>query len=71
MELHGTQKKIQYAEEFGVNCPEIFSLLGLIYNDNLHTDNKSNIDSRETLYSRLENNTIREMIRYIIEKYPA
>ena len=71
LELHGTQKKIQYAEEFGVNCPEIFSLLGLIYNDNLHTDNKSNIDSRETLYSRLENNTIREMIRYIIEKYPA
>lgn len=68
---HGTKKKIEFAEESGVSCHEIFSLLGLIYNDNLHTDNKSNIDSRETLYSRLENNTIRSMIRFVTDKYPA
>lgn len=69
--IHGTQNKITYAEEQGITCPEIFSLLGLIYNDYLHTDNKSKIDSRETLYSRLENNTIREMIKFVIENYPA
>ena len=43
-----------------------FSLLGLIYNDNLHVENKSRIDCRETLYSRLENDTIREMIRSVV-----
>lgn len=68
---HGTQNKITYAEELGIACPTIFSFLGLIYNDHLHTDNKSKIDSRETLYSRLENNTIREMIKSVIENYPA
>lgn len=70
-DIHGTNNKIEFAEEKNIDCPEIFSLLGLIYNDNLHTDNKSRIDSRETLYSRLENNTIREMIRKIITDYPA
>ena len=44
----------------------IFSLLGLIYNDNLHIENKSKVDCRETLYSRLENDTIREMIRSVV-----
>lgn len=68
---HGTNNKIEFAEEKGIDCPEIFSMLGLIYNDNLHTDNKSKIDSRETLYSRLENNTIREMIRKVVSDYPA
>lgn len=65
-EEHGTNNKIEFAEENGVDCPEIFSMLGLIYNDYLHMDNKSNIDCRETLYSRLENNTIREMIRNVV-----
>ena len=68
---HGTNNKIEFAEEKNIDCPEIFSMLGLIYNDNLHTENKSKIDSRETLYSRLENNTIREMIRKVITDYPA
>ena len=63
---HGTNNKIQYAEDNGIECPEVFSLLGLIYNDNLHVENKSRIDCRETLYSRLENDTIREMIRSVV-----
>lgn len=51
---------------FGKRLKAIFSLLGLIYNDNLHVENKSKIDCRETLYSRLENDTIREMIRNVV-----
>jgi hypothetical protein len=66
LEEHGTSKKIEFAEENAVDYPETFSMLGLIYNDYLHMDNKSNIDCRETLYSRLENNTIREMIRNVV-----
>lgn len=64
-------KKIIYAEENGVTCPEVFNMLGLIYNDNLHVENKNNTDCRETLYSRLENNTIKELIRTVVDKYPA
>ncbi len=71
VDIFKTNKKIQFAEENGIICPEIFSMLGLIYNDSLHTDNKSKIDSREILYSRLENNTIREMIRKVVSDYPA
>lgn len=71
VDVFKTNKKIQFAEENGIICPEIFSMLGLIYNDSLHTDNKSKIDSREILYSRLENNTIREMIRKVVSDYPA
>ena len=64
-EVNGTEKKLDYAAEVGVLCPETFSLLGLIYNDPLHPNSKHNIDLRQTLYSRLENNTIRGMIEEI------
>ncbi len=66
---HGTNNKIIFAEENRVDCPEIFCLLGLIYNDNLHIKEKSQEDSRETLYSRLENDTIRNMIKSIVERF--
>lgn len=64
-EEHGTQKKLSYAQVNGVDCPEIFSLLGLIYNDPLHA--KDQKDLRQTLYSRLQNNTIRAMIKRVKE----
>ena len=64
-EENGTEKKLDYAVEVGVVCPETFSLLGLMYNDPLHPNSKHNIDLRQTLYSRLENNTIRGMIEEI------
>lgn len=63
LEKHGTQKKLSYAQDNGVRYPEIFSLLGLIYNDPLHANDKK--DLRQTLYSRLQNNTIRAMIKEI------
>lgn len=57
---HGTQNKLKFAEANDVNYPEIFDLLGLIYNDSLHAPDKKNL--QQILYSRLQNNTIRTMI---------
>lgn len=64
-EKFGTEKKLEFTEECGVDYPETFSLLGLIYNDPLHPNNKNKVDLRQTLYSRLENNIIRGMIEEI------
>ncbi len=64
-EKYGTENKLAYADECGVEYPETFSLLGLVYNDPLHPNNKNKVDLRQTLYSRLENNTIRGMIAEI------
>lgn len=66
---HGTENKLDYVESFSYILPETFSLLGLVYNDSLHFNNKNNIDLRQTLYSRLENNTIKGMIEEIKEMY--
>lgn len=59
-------KKLQYAaeENVNVNVPELYYLLGNIYNDPMHVDDKSQKLITQTLYSRLENNTIRIMIKY-------
>jgi hypothetical protein len=62
---HGTLDKLEYAEEQGVDVPEIYYLLGNIYNDPMHVDNKSNKLITQTLYSRMENNTIRGMIKNV------
>ena len=60
LDEHSTQKKLYFAAQNGVEYPEVFSLLSLIYNDPLHATDKK--DLRQTLYSRLHNNTIRTMI---------
>lgn len=62
---HGTPARLQFAEEHGVNVPELYYLLGNIYNDPMHVDNKNNKLITQTLYSRLENNTIRNMIKSV------
>ena len=67
----GTENKINYVESFNIVLPETFNLLGLIYNDPLHLNNKNKIDLRQTLYSRLENNTIKGMILEIKNLYEA
>ena len=67
----GTENKINYVETFNIVLPETFSLLGLIYNDPLHPNNKNKIDLKQTLYSRLENNTIKGMISEIKKLYEA
>ena len=65
---HGTQNKLNYSDEQGVAVPEIYYLLGNIYNDPMHVDNKSNKLITQTLYSRLENNTVRSMIETVINE---
>ena len=64
-ETFGTENKLNYVENLNVVLPETFSLLGLVYNDPLHPNNKNMIDLKQTLYSRLENNTIRGMVEEI------
>lgn len=64
---HGTANKLCYAETCGINVSEIYYLLGNIYNDPMHVNDKSNKLITQTLYSRLENNTIREMIKSVKE----
>ena len=65
IEKRGTSDKLKYAEEQGVGIPEIYYLLGNVYNDPMHVDNKSNKLITQTLFSRMENNTIRAMIRNV------
>lgn len=66
---NGTEAKIEYIETLDIVLPETFSLLGLVYNDPLHPNNKNKIDLRQTLYSRLENDTIKGMISEIKKIY--
>ena len=65
---HGTAEKISYADELGVSSSEVFSLLGSLYNDNLHVEDKNGKNLGQTLFSKLNNNTIRSMIRSIVEQ---
>lgn len=68
LETHRTNKKIEFAEKNNINIGDTFSLLRVIYNNKLlHTNEPHDIDCRETLYSILENNTIRTMIKNTIE----
>ena len=65
LQTHGTPAKLKYAEDEGVDVPELYYLLGNIYNDPMHVDNKSNKLITQTLYSRMENNTVRSMINAV------
>ena len=63
---NGTKYKLEYcANDLGINVPETYFLLGLIYNDNLHW--KHNRDYETPLISKLENMTIKKMIQEIFE----
>ncbi len=65
LKKHGTLAKLRYAEEQGKVVPELYYLLGNIYNDPMHVDDKNNKLITQTLYSRMENNTVRNMIREV------
>jgi len=62
---HGTGNKIDYCESIGLETPEIFSLLGIIYNDKLHWHDNYNI--AVPLAIKLENKTIKKMIESVFE----
>lgn len=65
IDKHGTKKKMEYCEEIGLEVPEIYYLLGIIYNDRLHWRN--GIDIVKPIALKLENITIKKMIKEIFQ----
>lgn len=63
LDEHGTKKKLEFCEAIGIDVPEVFYLLGIIYNDNLHI--RHGQDSIRPVAIKLENLTIKKMIRDI------
>lgn len=60
LNTHTTPNKLHYAETKGVVVPEIYYLLGIIYNDGMHWK-----DNEASIANKLENYTIRKMISEI------
>lgn len=60
-----TPNKLDYATENSVDIPDIFYLLGIIYNEAMHF--KPNQDYMSPLFSKLGNLTIRNMINWCYE----
>lgn len=56
-----TRPKLEKAEELGVVSPESHFLLGIIYNEGMHW--KDGIDNVSPIASKLENLTIKKLIR--------
>lgn len=63
LDEHGTKKKLEYCEKIGLSVPEIYYLLGIIYNDRLHW--RDGLDNVKPVAIKLENLTIKRMIREI------
>lgn len=63
LKVHGTKNKLHFAQSLGVDIPESFFLLGIIYNTSLHLYNGQNITN--TLAFKLENLTIKNMINEV------
>lgn len=58
---HKTRNKLEKAEEMGIVSPESHYLLGIIYNEGMHW--KENQDNVSPIASKLENLTIKKLIR--------
>jgi hypothetical protein len=63
IEEHGTSNKLEIASRAGINIPESYFLLGLIYNTNLHWSQGR--DYVSPLVSKLEHPTIKQLIASI------
>lgn len=64
LETRATIAKLDFAREYSdVNIPEIYYLLGTLYNELLHI--RKNNDNSSPIYLKLNNITIREMIKQI------
>lgn len=62
---HKTRSKLEKVEEMGVISPESHYLLGIIYNEGMHW--KDNQDNVSPIASKLENLTIKKLIRDVFE----
>lgn len=65
LKTHTTKKKLNYAASVGVESPESFHLLGLIYNDGMHW--REGQDNVSPVASKLEHPTIKKMIMSIMD----
>lgn len=65
-EVNGTKNKLHFAQSIGVNIPETYFLLGIIYNTSLHLTEGNDVS--KPLGLKLENNTIKKMIFNIFEE---
>ena len=63
LKTHKTTKKLEYVLDQGFDVPEINFLLGIIYNDSLHL--RAHQDNFSRIVSKIENNTIKNMIKNI------
>jgi len=60
-----TRPKLEKAEELGVVSPESHYLLGIIYNEGMHW--KDGLDNISPIASKLENLTIKKLIKDVFE----
>ncbi|ARN81803.1 ABC transporter ATP-binding protein [Methylocystis bryophila] len=65
LDIHKTRDKLDWALEKGIDLPEQFFLLAVIYNEAVHI--KSHRDALTPLFSKLENLTIRHMIEEVMK----
>lgn len=62
-DINGTKNKLRFAQSINVHIPETYFLLGIIYNTSLHLSEGQDIS--KPLGLKLENGTIKQMIRNI------
>lgn len=65
LEEHGTKNKLEFIAERGIDYPEVWALLGLIYNDHLHW--REGRDFETPLKSKLSNCVIKQMIQTLFK----
>lgn len=63
LNTHGTREKLNYAYSIGIDIPETYYLLGLIYNTSLHLEQGQDIT--KSLAMKLDNLTIQRMIKEV------
>lgn len=64
-EINGTKNKLHFAQKIGVQIPETYFLLGIIYNTSLHLTEGQDVTI--PLGLKLENGTIKQMILNIFK----
>jgi hypothetical protein len=62
-ETNGTKNKLNFAQNIGIEIPETYFLLGIIYNTSLHLNEGQDVS--QPLGLKLENETIKTMARNI------
>ena len=65
-ETNGTKNKLHFAHQIGIDIPETYFLLGIIYNTSLHLSEGQDVS--RPLGLKLENGTIKKMIKNIFER---